>query len=94
MRILFISPNRLRLGGAAAAPGIGLGGGLCAIRASQVAGSGFHVRRATLWGKCGPRLVTDFRPDIIGISVRNIDNQDSRHPESYVAEVKELVNPA
>jgi len=29
------------------------------------------------------RTVADFKPQIIGISVRNIDNQASRAPESY-----------
>ena len=29
------------------------------------------------------REVAEFAPEIIALSVRNIDNQDSRHPESY-----------
>ena len=38
------------------------------------------------------RTVGEFRPDLIGISVRNIDNQDSVHPEAYFPQVKELVD--
>lgn len=38
------------------------------------------------------RAVSEFKPEIIGVSVRNIDNQDSVHPEAYFPQVKELVD--
>jgi radical SAM superfamily enzyme YgiQ (UPF0313 family) len=37
------------------------------------------------------QTVAAFHPELIGLSVRNIDNQDSRHPESFFPEVKGLV---
>jgi radical SAM superfamily enzyme YgiQ (UPF0313 family) len=38
------------------------------------------------------RAVAEFAPEIIALSVRNIDNQDSRNPESFIGEIKNLVN--
>ncbi len=38
------------------------------------------------------RVMGEFRPEVVGISVRNIDNQDSRQPEAYFPQVKELVD--
>ena len=35
--------------------------------------------------------VAEFRPEVVGISVRNSDNQDSRQPEGFFPQVKELV---
>ena len=37
------------------------------------------------------REIAEFQPEIIGLSIRNIDNQDSTGPVSYVPEVKDLV---
>jgi radical SAM superfamily enzyme YgiQ (UPF0313 family) len=88
MRVLFLSPNRLDL----VVPPLPLG------LASVIASLGPEHPVAVLDFMFAPdplgelfHLVRDFRPDVIGISVRNIDNQDSRHPVSYVAELKELV---
>ncbi len=88
MRILFISPNRLRL----VIPPLPLG--LAAVVAAvktqhQVRVLDFMFAAAPL-GQVR-RLVAEFSPDIIALSVRNIDNQDSRHPESYIRAVKDLV---
>jgi radical SAM superfamily enzyme YgiQ (UPF0313 family) len=88
MRILLISPNRLDL---VVRP---LPLGLAAVIASL--GPEHPVAVLDFMFAPDPleemrRLVTDFRPEIIGISVRNIDNQDSRHPVSYFPELKDLV---
>jgi radical SAM superfamily enzyme YgiQ (UPF0313 family) len=89
MRLLFLSPNRLDL----VVPPLPLG------LASVIASLGPEHPVAVLDFMFAPdplgeliSLVKDFRPDIIAISVRNIDNQDSRHPVSYVGELKELVS--
>lgn len=88
MRILFISPNRLRL----VVPPLPLG--LASVVAAvaqehQVQVLDFMFTDDPL-GQVR-RVVTEFLPEIIALSLRNIDNQDSRHPESFVGEVKELV---
>jgi radical SAM superfamily enzyme YgiQ (UPF0313 family) len=36
-------------------------------------------------------VVSDFRPDLIGLSVRNIDNQDMDRPEFFLQAGRELV---
>lgn len=36
-------------------------------------------------------VIGSFAPDVIGISLRNIDNTDVRHPEGFVAGYRELV---
>lgn len=88
MRLLFISPNRLRL----IAPPLPLG--LASLVAAvepehQVEVLDFmfghdpfsQVRSA----------ITKFQPEIIALSLRNIDNQDSHQPVCYFPEVKELM---
>jgi radical SAM superfamily enzyme YgiQ (UPF0313 family) len=89
MRILFISPNRLRL----VVPPLPLG--LASVVAAvapehQVRVLDFMFLEDPL--EQVRRVVTKFPPEIIALSLRNIDNQDSRHPESFVGEVKDLVN--
>ena len=89
MRILFISPNRLRL----VVPPLPLG--LASVVAAVQ--DEHQVRVLDFMFAADPlgevrRLLADFSPDLIAISVRNIDNQDSRHPESFIGEVKDLVN--
>jgi radical SAM superfamily enzyme YgiQ (UPF0313 family) len=88
MRILLISPNRLRL----IVPPLPLG--LASVAASLARD---HAVRALDFMFLDDPLaelkqtVADFQPQIIGISVRNIDNQASRAPESYFPEIKDLV---
>jgi radical SAM superfamily enzyme YgiQ (UPF0313 family) len=88
MRILFISPNRLRL----VVPPLPLG--LASVVAAVV--EEHQVQVLDFMFAADPlgearRVVTAFSPEIIALSLRNIDNQDSRHPESFVGEVKDLV---
>ena len=37
------------------------------------------------------RVIKEFQPEIIGVSIRNLDNQDARHTEYCLPAVKELV---
>lgn len=88
MRLLFISPNRLQL----VAPPLPLGlAGVVADVSRE-----HDVKVVDLMFASDPetevrQAVADFSPDLICISLRNIDNQDSRHPETYFPEVKELI---
>ncbi len=88
MRLLFISSNRCRL------VFVPLPLGLAAVVAAL--GSEHEVRVVDFMFAKDPlaqvdRAVAELSPELIGISVRNIDNQDSRLPEIYFPEVKELV---
>jgi len=88
LRILFISSNQCRL--AILPLPLGLASVLAAVRPEH------EVRVLDFMFADDPRArvdraVAEFRPEIIGISVRNIDNQDSVHPEVYFPQVKELV---
>jgi radical SAM superfamily enzyme YgiQ (UPF0313 family) len=88
MRILFISPNRLRL----VVPPLPLG--LASVVAAVA--QEHQVQVLDFMFLADPlgqvrRVVTTFSPEIIALSVRNIDNQDCRHPESFIREVKDLV---
>jgi len=89
MRILFLSPNQCRL------VFLPLPLGLAAVVASL--GPEHEVRVLDFMFLDDPltqveRAVAEFRPELVGLSVRNIDNQDSLHPEAYFPQVKELVD--
>lgn len=89
MRILFLSPNQVRL------VFLPLPTGLASVVASVP--SEHEVRVLDFMFLENPlaevdRAVAEFCPDLVGISVRNIDNQDSRKPEAYFPQVKELVD--
>jgi radical SAM superfamily enzyme YgiQ (UPF0313 family) len=88
MRLLFISPNQCRL------VFLPLPLGLASVVASVA--PEHEVRVLDFMFLDEPlaevdRAIGGFRPDLIGLSVRNIDNQDSREPEAYFPQVKELV---
>lgn len=88
MRILFLSPNQCRL------VMLPLPLGLASVVASL--GPEHEVRVLDFMFLDNPlaqvdKAVVEFRPELIGISVRNIDNQDSREPEVYFPQVEELV---
>lgn len=36
-------------------------------------------------------VVADYRPQVVGISIRNIDNIDDAHPEAFVGRVENLI---
>jgi radical SAM superfamily enzyme YgiQ (UPF0313 family) len=88
MRLLFLSPNQVRL--VFLPLPLGLASVVAAVSAEH------EVRVLDFMFQDDPmarvdRAVAEFRPDVIGISVRNIDNQDSVHPEPYFPQVQELV---
>ena len=89
MRILFLSPNQCRL--VFLPLPLGLASVVAAVApAHEVRVLDFMFLEEPLAEM--DRAVADFQPDLIGISVRNIDNQDSRNPEAYFPQVKELVD--
>jgi radical SAM superfamily enzyme YgiQ (UPF0313 family) len=88
MRILFISPNRLRL--VVPPLPLGLASVVAAVEREH------EVRVLDFMFAADPlgevrRVLAEFSPDIIALSLRNIDNQEYRHPESYIGEMKDLV---
>ncbi len=88
MRLLFLSPNRLRL----VVPPLPVG--LASVVSALPPGHDFEVLDFMFLEDPLTELrrrVESFRPDIIGISVRNIDNQSSREAESYFPEIRDLV---
>lgn len=40
----------------------------------------------------GKALLSDFDPDLVGISLRNIDNTDSTDPRGFIAEYRDLMD--
>ncbi|MBM4293633.1 MAG: radical SAM protein [Deltaproteobacteria bacterium] len=89
MRILFISPNRLRL---IVPP---LPSGLASVAAAV---KGRHeVRVLDFMFAEDPRadlrrLVSEFQPQVLALTLRNLDNQDSRDSVCYFPEVKDLIS--
>ncbi len=89
MRVLLISPNRMRL----IVPPLPLG--LASVAAALSPEHHLEVLDFMFMDKPLAELrhaVASFRPEVIGISVRNIDNQASRDPVSYFPEIKDLVD--
>lgn len=89
MRILFISPSRLRL----IVPPLPLG--LASVVAAvpdehQVLVLDFMFAPDPMARL--PRAVAEFQPEIVALTLRNLDNQDSRNPVTYFPEVKDLVS--
>jgi len=88
MRILLISPNRLRL----VVPPLPIGVASLAAalkREHEVAVLDFMFADEPL-SELG-RTLQEFQPEVIGVSLRNLDNQESRHPVTYFPEVKDLI---
>ena len=89
MRILFISPNQCRL--VFLPLPLGLASLVAAVApAHEVRVLDFMFLEEPLVEM--DRVVAEFRPEVVGISVRNLDNQDSRNPELYFPQVKELMD--
>jgi radical SAM superfamily enzyme YgiQ (UPF0313 family) len=89
VKLLFISSNRLKR----VMPPMPLG--LASVIA-QIDESRHEIRVLDLMFKEEPEkevaaALSDFQPDLIAISIRNIDNQCSLHPEYYLPEAKELI---
>jgi radical SAM superfamily enzyme YgiQ (UPF0313 family) len=89
MRVLLISPNRLRL----IVPPLPLG--LASVTAALALEHRVEVLDFMFLEEPLAQLkrtLADFEPEVIGISVRNIDNQASRDPVSYFPEINDLVD--
>ncbi|MGB9486720.1 MAG: radical SAM protein [Terriglobia bacterium] len=66
----------------------------CVAAATRNAGN--EVSLLNLMFEGDPKLgirnsIEDFRPDVIGISVRNIDDQNMPHPQFLLAPVREII---
>ncbi len=89
MRVLLINSNLKD--DILAAPPVGL----CYVAsAAQTAGHDVKVRDLCFEKNIGVALKEDIRgfsPEVVGISVRNIDNVNLLNPVSYLEEVKEIV---
>jgi radical SAM superfamily enzyme YgiQ (UPF0313 family) len=88
MRILFISPNRLRL----VVPPLPLG--LASVVAAVEPGQ--EIKVLDFMFAADPleevrRVLAEWQPELIALSLRNLDNQDSRHPITYFPENRELI---
>lgn len=71
------------------------------LAAAAAARNGHDVRLFDLLSESGfgefnrdalARAVTDFHPDCVGVSVRNVESTDSRHPDSQLALVRDIVS--
>lgn len=89
MRILFISTNSLRL--IVSPLPLGLAAVVAALGPEHPCEVLDFMFAEDPRGEMR-RVVETFQPELIGLSVRNIDSQDSRHPVTYFPEVKDLVN--
>ncbi|MDI6853362.1 MAG: cobalamin-dependent protein [Deltaproteobacteria bacterium] len=88
MRVLLISPNRLRL----VAPPLPLGlAGVAADVKLEHETQVLDLMFAEDPEAAVRQTVQEFKPDFICLSLRNIDNQDSRHSQTYFPEVKKLI---
>jgi radical SAM superfamily enzyme YgiQ (UPF0313 family) len=90
MRVLLISANTEPIN----MPTIPLGLG-CVAEATRRAGHRIHL--LDLMGTGDPRVVVkqatqDFRPDVIGISVRNIDDQKMSGTRFLLSQVREVIS--
>ena len=89
MRILLISPNREEINMLTWPVGLA-----CVAAATQKAGH--ELRLVDLIEAKDPtaaleEAVREFNPDVIGIAVRNIDNQSMEEPQFLLEEVREVV---
>jgi len=90
MRVLLISENRCRENLVPYPLGI-------AYVAAAARDAGHEVMGLDLMFSLDPLLelsesISRFRPDCIGLSVRNIDNQDKYNSEFYLTDVREIVD--
>ena len=89
MRVLLISANTETMN----MPTLPLG---LACVAAATRNAGNEVALLNLMFEGDPMLgirnsIEDFRPDVIGISVRNIDDQNMPHPQFLLAPVREII---
>lgn len=89
MRVLLINSNREKR----IIPSVPIG--LCYV-ASNLSANRINVRFLDLMFSRNPqddiiKTIDKFGPDVIGISIRNIDNCQIHHPKFYLSEIKEKV---
>jgi radical SAM superfamily enzyme YgiQ (UPF0313 family) len=89
MRVLLISANREEVNMRAWPLGV-------ALIATSVRRAGHSVRVLDLMESSDPwssarDAIEEFRPDLIGVSVRNVDNQSMTDPQFYLEQVRDLV---
>ncbi len=89
MRILLVSANQAAVN----MPVFPLG---LACLGAALRAEGHGVEALDLLGQVDPRkaiatAIRAFQPQLIGVSVRNIDNQDFYHPESYLPAARRVV---
>ncbi|HEY5656807.1 MAG TPA: radical SAM protein [Myxococcota bacterium] len=89
MRVLLVNPNRER------APEPVPPVGLCQV-ATATAAAGHDVHVLDLCFALRPRArlrraLRRLRPDVVGLTVRNVDNADARAPRFYLDALRELV---
>jgi radical SAM superfamily enzyme YgiQ (UPF0313 family) len=90
MRVLMISANTETI--TMLIPPVGLA---CVASATHQAGHEVRVLDLLAARDAGDairRAVEDFRPEIIGISIRNIDDQNMKHPRFLLERAKEAVS--
>jgi radical SAM superfamily enzyme YgiQ (UPF0313 family) len=90
MRVLLISENRCRENLVPYPLGI-------AYIAAAARNAGHEVMGLDLMFSLDPLLevsesISRFRPDCIGLSIRNVDNQDKYNSEFYLPDVREIVD--
>lgn len=92
MRVLVVNTNRNGL------PVPVIPGGACIV-AEAAARAGHDARLLDLMfskdpGRTLRRVMEDFKPEVTGFSVRNIDNNDMQHPATFIKEVAPLIKGA
>ncbi len=90
MKVLLISANREEINMRAWPLGAA-----CVADAAGRAGHDVHLLDLMHEGDPGPvlrKVVEDLLPDVIGLSVRNIDDQNMADSKFFLNEVKELIS--
>ncbi|BAI60099.1 conserved hypothetical protein [Methanocella paludicola SANAE] len=87
MKVLLVYTNRYR---PMAPPPVGI-----AYLAGPLLREGHEVRVLDLMFSSDPegelwRALDEFRPDVAGLSIRNVDNQDMRHTQYFIDDAKKL----
>jgi len=74
-----------------AAPPIGLSYVACATQAAGHTVNFLDLCFQKKWMSVLKSRIEEFRPEVIGISIRNIDKVNLLHPKSYLPEVKRII---
>ena len=90
MKVLLVSANTETINMAVLPLGLGY-----IAAATQIAG--YDIKLLNLLGQKDSlcvlkRAVHDFRPDVIGISLRNIDDQNMEHPRFFLGPVRNIIS--